>query len=178
VVIASGSDAVYRVRVDQRLLIDGCCLICGLIELCDLLGKGKNMSIILGQNKWVLVGVLAVIIAGGIGAYLFLYPQEEKVSHAVVAPKSPPHVAAPAIQPPPVAAPKAAVAPAQAIAPVATPPVAASTQALQPPLKLSKTIKAAKNASLSGKPPRPKNSDLRDCLKLETDAAIAKCAGE
>lgn len=28
------------------------------------------------------------------------------------------------------------------------------------------------------KPPRPKNLDLRHCLELETDAAIAKCAGE
>jgi hypothetical protein len=109
-------------------------------------------------------------------------------------------VAAPAAKPS-VAAPKAAVATTQVIAPVAassvapsgvvapvatpsaampvvaapvtTPAVAAPAQALQPPLKLSKSIKTAK-----AKPERSKTADLRDCLKLETDAAIAKCAGE
>jgi hypothetical protein len=109
-------------------------------------------------------------------------------------------VAALAAQPP-VAAPKSAVAPTQVIAPVAassaapsrvaapvatpaaaipvvaapvaTPAVAEPDQALQPPLKLAKSIKTAK-----AKPERSKTADLRDCLKLETDAAIAKCAGE
>jgi hypothetical protein len=118
----------------------------------------------------------------------------------VAAPAAKPGVAAPAAQPP-VAAPKAAVAPVQVIAPVsapsaapsrtaapvapppkatpvvaapaATPSVAPPAQALQPPLKLSKSIKTAKT-----KPERSKSADLRDCLKLETDAAIAKCAGE
>jgi hypothetical protein len=151
-------------------------------------------------KKLVPIGILAVIIAGGIGAYMFLFPQEEKVSHTVVTPKTPPRVPAPAAQPP-VAAPKAAVAPVQVIAPVSAPSaarsriaapvapppaatsvVAAPVQALQPPLKLSKTIKTANKPSQSGeitsKPKRPKNLDLRKCLNLETNAAIAKCAGE
>ena len=42
----------------------------------------------------------------------------------------------------------------------------------QPPLRLSKTTKQA------SKPVRPKNLDLRHCLDLEDNAAIAKCAGE
>lgn len=107
--------------------------------------------------------------------------------------------ASPPAVPTPTAASKAAVAPvqakvpaapAQAMAPAATPPDVA--QALQPTLKLSKTIKTAKTPSQSGqtagkptaskpvndKPERAKNLDLRHCLELETDAAISKCAGE
>jgi hypothetical protein len=72
-------------------------------------------------------------------------------------------------------------------------PDAAAAEALQSPLKLSTTIKAAKTKSKSaqatdkpttsakttaGKPVIPKDADLRHCLELETDAAIAKCAGE
>jgi hypothetical protein len=154
-------------------------------------------------KKLVPVGILAVVIVGGIGAYMFLYPQEEKVSHTVVAPKTPPRVASPAAASPvsaPVAAPKAASAPAQAnapaapsptaapvapphaatpvvaapvSAPVATPSVAEPVQALQTPLKLAKSLKTAK-----AKPDRPKDLDLRNCLDLEDDKAIAKCAGE
>jgi hypothetical protein len=154
-------------------------------------------------KKLVPVGILAVVIVGGIGAYMFLYPQEEKVSHTVVAPKTPPRVASPAVASSvsaPVAAPKAASAPAQAnapaapsptaapvapphaatpvvaapvSAPVATPSVAEPVQALQTPLKLSKSLKTAK-----AKPDRPKDLDLRNCLDLEDDKAIAKCAGE
>jgi len=111
----------------------------------------------------------------------------------VNAPASPPAVPTPAAAPKAAVAPvqaKAPAAPAQAMAPAATPPDVA--QALQPPLKLSKTIKTAKTPSQSGhtankpaeskpaniKPERAKNLDLRHCLELETDAAIAKCAGE
>lgn len=93
------------------------------------------------------------------------------------------HSPAPAATPP-VAAPKAAEAPTQAnasAAPVATPaaptPVAAAVQVPQPPMKLSEETKAARKPAPS-KPERPKNLDLRHCLELETDAAIAKCAGE
>ena len=96
---------------------------------------------------------------------------------------------------PPVAAPKAAEAPTQAkasAAPVATPaaptPVAAAVQVPQPPMKLSEETKIAGESKTAeprtaskpapSKPERPKNLDLRHCLELETDAAIAKCAGE
>jgi len=92
--------------------------------------------------------------------------------------------AAPA-KPVPVAAPKAAVVPAQQakapatphpVAPMTKTPATATGQALEPPLKLSETMKTEKVKS--DNPPRPKNLDLRHCLELETDAAIAKCAGE
>jgi hypothetical protein len=52
------------------------------------------------------------------------------------------------------------------------PTVAETVQAPQPPMKLSKENKTA------SKPVRPKNQDLRYCLDLETNEAIAKCAGE
>jgi hypothetical protein len=96
-------------------------------------------------------------------------------------------IAVPSPAPAASPAPKAAVAPTQAnksegataaapsqcvSPPVATPPVEASAQAPQPPMKLSKTTKPA------SEPVRPKNQDLRYCLDLESDAAIAKCAGE
>jgi hypothetical protein len=104
---------------------------------------------------------------------------------AVAAPAAPSSTAAPVVTPSPAVTPVVA-------APVATPAVAAPSvatqgQALQPPLKLAKTIKTAKKPSQSGqpagkpttsKPERAKNLDLRNCLELETDAAIAKCAGE
>ena len=99
-----------------------------------------------------------------------------------------PVAAAPAAPSPtakPVVAPAPALTPVVA-APVATPSVASPDQAIQPSLKLAKTIKTAKTPSqpgqpgskATGKPERAKNLDLRHCLELETDAAIAKCAGE
>lgn len=63
----------------------------------------------------------------------------------------------PATQP---AAPASAVPPAPVLEP-------------QPAPKPSAPGKAAK-----AKPPRSKSLDLRHCLDLETNAAIAKCAGE
>jgi hypothetical protein len=165
------------------------------------------MNIISRQKKWVLVGILVVIGGGAAFVYfdpLGLDLLGSKKSSAVVQPVAPPRVKAPAAQAT-AAAPKAAVAPVQANAPVAapsaapsptaapvappptatpvvaapaaTPSVATPAQALQPPLKLSKTIKTAKK-SVTGKPNRPKDLDLRNCLDLEDDKAIAKCAGE
>jgi hypothetical protein len=113
---------------------------------------------------------------------------------APVAAPSPTPSPAPAATPP-IAAPKAAEVPTQAkasAAPVATPaapmPVAAAVQVPQPPMKLSEETKTAGESKTAetkaaskpapGKPERPKNLDLRHCLELETDAAIAKCAGE
>ena len=71
---------------------------------------------------------------------------------------------------PPVAAAKPVVAPAQAKEPAA-PPAIAEAPVLPPEMKPA-TVK------IKNKPPRPKNLDLRYCLELKTDAAIAKCAGE
>jgi hypothetical protein len=124
---------------------------------------------------------------------------------APVAAPSPAPSPAPAATPP-VAAPKAAEASTQAktpaaptspapsptAVPAATPaaptPVAAAVQAPQPPMKLSEETKTTGESKTAeprtaskpapGKPERPKNLDLRHCLELETDAAIAKCAGE
>ena len=91
------------------------------------------------------------------------------------APAAPSPTAKPAVAPTPVVA-----------APVATPSVATPAQSIEPPLKLAKTITTEKKPSqpgqpgskATGKPERAKNLDLRHCLELETDAAIAKCAGE
>lgn len=47
---------------------------------------------------------------------------------------------------------------------------------VQPP-KSAKAIKT-KSKPVPAKPNFPKDADLRHCLDLETDAAIAKCAGE
>ncbi len=105
-------------------------------------------------------------------------PMPATASSAPSAPK--PAVAVPAVPAvkPPVA-PQAAVTPTQATAP------AAPSQPIQPPLKLAQTIKTAKPASgqttgkpVTSKPERAKNLDLRHCLDMESDAAIAKCAGE
>jgi hypothetical protein len=106
-------------------------------------------------------------------------------------------VPSPSLSPAPAAAtsvavPKAEGAPIQAKAPAGTttetssetasppvtpPLVAEAVQETHPPMKLSKTTKTASKPA-TDKPARPKNQDLRYCLDLETDAAIAKCAGE
>jgi hypothetical protein len=108
----------------------------------------------------------------------------------IAPPAAKPVAAAPAVPAaqPPAAAPKTAPVPSPAPAvtsastaattvPAAEPAVAAPGQPMQPPLKLSKSIKAEKSPPPE-KPIRPKDQDLRHCLELETDAAIAKCAGE
>lgn len=153
-------------------------------------------------KKLVSVGILVII--GG-AAFVYFDPLGLdllgwKEGSAIMRPVAPPHVATPAAKPgvaapaaqPHVAAPKATVAPAQANVPVAapsaapsrvaspvapppaaTPVVAKPVQALQQPVKPSKSIKTAE-----AKPERSKSADLRYCLKLETNEAIAKCAGE
>ncbi len=158
----------------------------------------ENMSISSGQKKVAIIGAAVLLIAGA--AFVFFDPLGLDLLGAkpgvdVVKPVATPRVAAPVAKPP-AAAPKAAamptpvIAPVSAVssvpvqaaatvsasfpavsAPVATPSVAAQTP--QSTLKISKTVKAAK-----AKPERSKSADLRDCLKLDTDAAIAKCAGE
>ncbi|HTN95227.1 MAG TPA: hypothetical protein VMJ33_11650 [Gallionella sp.] len=155
-------------------------------------------------KKLVLLGIL-VIAAGA--AFVYFDPLDmdllglKKVT--TVAKPATPHVASKAVAPPPVkapvtvpspaipAAPKPSIvsdgakapavpvtpAPAEAAEPAAASmPVAKPEQAPQPPLKLSKQAKAA-NKPAPDKA-RPKNLDLRFCLDLETNEAIAKCAGE
>jgi len=152
------------------------------------------MSITSVQKTSLLAGILVII--GG-GAFVYFDPLDLdllglKQKPAVAHPAAPAHAAVPAAQPP-AAALKAPVAPTQAkapaaatpsptsapvaVAPVVTPPDAAAAQAPQPPLKLLKAIKTASKPA-TDKPTRPKNLDLRHCLDLETNAAIAKCAGE
>lgn len=65
------------------------------------------------------------------------------------------------------------VTPASAVPPATTAGSVPPAQAPQPELGPSTPDKPAK-----AKPARSKSLDLRHCLDLETDAAIAKCAGE
>lgn len=76
--------------------------------------------------------------------------------------KAQPHAAQPA-------------APASAVPPV-TAAKSAPPAAAQEPQPASKPSTPGKPAT--AKPPRSKSLDLRHCLDMETDAAIAKCAGE
>ena len=68
------------------------------------------------------------------------------------------------------------------VAAVAPSPAAPGNAAAEEPVTLAakQASKQAMTASrpVTDKPPRPKNLDLRHCLDLESDAAIAKCAGE
>ena len=150
------------------------------------------------QKTALLVGVL--IIVGG-AAFVYLDPLDldllgTKQSPVVVKPLAPPHVPAPAAKPAttkPAAAPavkphaaEPSEEPSEASAPAAemsteatetetpgaTTPAEESAQGMQP------TPKPAKMTKTASKPVRPKNQDLRHCLELGTDAAIAKCAGE
>lgn len=58
----------------------------------------------------------------------------------------------------------------------AAPASAVPPAPVQSPQPAAKTTAPAKPAE--AKPPRSKTLDLRHCLDLENDAAIAKCAGE
>ena len=151
------------------------------------------MSISSKQKTWILFSIL--IIIGG-AAFVYFDPLELHLlgpePTPVVVKPTPPHVAAPAPKPPvpkpatpkpvapkPVAAAVAAM-PAtisETAMPVATKPAVALAQTPLPPLKSSKTNKTTSNPAVD-KPMRQKNLDLRHCLDLQTDAAIAKCAGE
>lgn len=147
----------------------------------------------LERKQWILVGIL--VIVGGGAAFVFFDPLGLDLlggkQVAVVKPVAAPRVAAPAARSAvvatnaasapviaPVSAPSAV--PSRIIAPVSSPAAASSvakppvaTPALQLPLKSSQSIKSS-----DLRPTRSKSADLRDCLKLETDPAIAKCAGE
>jgi hypothetical protein len=150
-------------------------------------GKEK-MSISPKQKTWILVGILMII--GG-AAFVYLDPLElhllgPELTPVVVKP-APPHVAAPAPKPAapkPVVA-KAVAAPVAAMSaatsetakPVAAKPAEARAQTPLQPLKSARTTKTTSKPAID-KSMRPKNLDLRHCLDLKTDAAIAKCAGE
>ncbi len=68
--------------------------------------------------------------------------------------------------------------PAQPAAPAsAVPPVPTAKPAAPAPVQEPQS-EAKPPAPAQEKPPRSKNLDLRHCLDLESDAAIAKCAGE
>lgn len=143
----------------------------------------------------LLIGMLVIVAAG---AFVYLDPLDLnllglKQEPAVAKPVAPTLSAAPVVHPPAtkpvaaVAAPHPAPVPAPVTAmsaaaskaeePAAAGPVAAPIRAPQPPIKSSNTTKSSSTPAID-KPLRPKNLDLRHCLKLETDAAIAKCAGE
>ena len=91
------------------------------------------------------------------------------VSGAAIAAGEPESNAQPPAVQPPVTQPAAASSVQPASAPAST--EAASAQESQPAMKRSTSGKHATTV-------RPKNLDLRHCLDLESNAAIAKCAGE
>ncbi len=150
------------------------------------------MSITSVQKTWILVGIL--VIAGGAAFVYFdpldldllglkksspivVQPAQKKASVAVPLPTPSPAPAATL----PAAAPKATVVPTQAQAPVVAPPaVPAVAPSQAAPVSVAAHGPTVKPAMKSApvKPERPKNQDLRHCLELESDAAIAKCAGE
>ncbi|HUW76082.1 MAG TPA: hypothetical protein VMV70_05335 [Gallionella sp.] len=142
---------------------------------------------------WLLVGLLVILAAG---AFVYLDPMDLdllglKQATVVAVPAAKKHTAAAVVRHP-VAAPKAAVA-LKANAPAPMPPSPAPAEAepvlapaqatasavppVAPVIPAPPVIKPAPVMAKS-KPARPKNLDLRHCLKLETNAAIAKCAGE
>ena len=158
----------------------------------------------MSRKSLLIVSIVAVIIGGA--ALVFFDPLDldllgQKAAPAVAAPKAPPKAAATAAKPA-VVAPKAPTAPIQANMPPAAPPPAAPSQTTAPAVaatvanssvatpgqsprpstKPVEMIKAENKPSKPGKsaskPRMPKVADLRHCLELETNEAIAKCAGE
>jgi len=145
---------------------------------------------IVDRTKLLLAGILVIAAAG---AFVYLDPMDlgllgSKKSSVVAKPATAPHTPMPVAKPP-VIVPKAAVAPAQtkasvavsplspapaATSPVAAPkavatkqatmpaasapPVAVATQVPQPAMKPAP-------ASITSKPERPKDQDLRHCLE-------------
>jgi hypothetical protein len=203
VVIASGGVAVYRVRVNQPMLFRTV----GFARERKNMSITSSQKTSLLVGILVIMGGAAFVYFDPLDQDLLGLKQKPAVAqpaappHAATPVAKPPAavpkvavvpvqakapVVATGAAPTPTAAPaltspaataKAAVVPVQAKAlvaatPVATPPAVAMAQASQPPMKLSKAIKTA------SMPDRPKNLDLRHCLDLDTDAAIAKCAGE
>ncbi|HUV99004.1 MAG TPA: hypothetical protein VMV88_02510 [Gallionella sp.] len=148
----------------------------------------------MGKKVWLLVGLLVILAAG---AFVYLDPMDldllgMKQATVVAIPAAKKHTTAPVVRHP-AAAPKAAAElQAKAPAPIPSPPAPAEAEPALAPAQATATaapsvatvapalpqvIKPAPVKAKS-KPVRPKNLDLRHCLKLETDAAIAKCAGE
>jgi len=146
-----------------------------------------------GKKVWLLVGLLVILAAG---AFVYLDPMDLdllglKQATVVATPAVKKHTTAAVVRHP-AAAPKAA-AELQAKAPAAIPSPSAPAEA-EPALAPAQTTATAippvapvvpappvikpVPVKAKSKPVRPKNLDLRHCLKLETDAAIAKCAGE
>ena len=147
----------------------------------------------MGRKVWLLVGLLVILAAG---AFVYLDPMDLnllglKQATVVAIPAAKKHTTAPVVRHP-AAAPKAA-AELQAKAPAPIPSSPAPAEAEPAPAPAQATASAVPSVApvipappvikpapveAKSKPVRPKNLDLRHCLKLETDAAIAKCAGE
>lgn len=136
------------------------------------------MAVISGRKKRLFIGIgILAVIAVCIGAYMFLYPGEEQVNQVIVMPKPSPR--APVTPPRAPVKPKAAEIEVVAVSNVApaTPPPAASVSVATPVQALPPSLKS-RRSSTKVKPARSKSADLRSCLELGTDQAIAKCAGE
>jgi len=113
-------------------------------------------------------------------------PPGTKLIGAVAAQLAVPAMASAPAATPAVDAPSKASFPAAAMSAAesetATPsdtatPGETSAQKMHPPMKSAAMIETDRKPA-TAKPIRPKNLDLRYCLELDSDAAIAKCAGE
>ena len=200
--IASEGEAVYRVQMYWGGIAGR------LHSNCIFAWKRNNMSIMSGQKTWLLLGVLAIAGGAAFLYFdpLGLDPLGLKSGDSAAKPAAAPNGhATPAAAKTAVAPAKASISAASAVLPAMgaapssavvaispasaeVPPPVAPVQALQQPSKPFKTAMSAGKASEPGKtagrpmkpkePMKPMDSDLRYCLKLDTDAAIAKCAGE
>ena len=145
------------------------------------------------RKVWLLVGLLVIVAAG---AFVYLDPMDldllgMKKTTVVAIPAAKRHTTAPVVRHP-AAAPKAAAelktkasaripsppAPAEAEPALATAQTTATAVPPVAPVVPAQPVIKPVPVKAKSKPVRPKNLDLRHCLKLETDAAIAKCAGE
>jgi hypothetical protein len=164
-----------------------------------------SVLVIIGASAFVYFDPLDLNLLGQKVAPAVAMP---KVPPRVTAPAAKPGTAVPSVQPPaaaskvsaapaqasvPAAPPKAPQQPVKPVTPTpaATPVVASSVatpvQAAEPSSKSAETIRPENRASqpsqtasksASRKSKIPKDADLRHCLDLESNAAIAKCAGE
>ncbi len=73
---------------------------------------------------------------------------------------------------------EASKAPAPAVQPAVTAPAAATTAAEPVPPAMAQKPQGTTPKRAGKRKVRPKDLDLRHCLELESNTAIAKCAGE
>lgn len=107
-----------------------------------------------------------MVLLGALG-----YATAAMAAEEMAAPAKPAAVTSQPAPAPAASAPQAASAPA-ATATQAAPAPATTVHVTHAPAKVPKMLK------LEAGKPRPQNMDLRHCLDLKDNKAIAKCAGE